>query len=283
MSTGVVYELTFPNGKRYVGQTTGLKRRMTEHARCDKAADGHAVKRAIRKYGWLNVKVSVLEEGIERALLGERERHWIAERKSMVHEWGYNLTEGGDAQPMDHPVVQAWHQQQIKVAMNRDDVRFKKRALWNSESHMEMMQEARLNFASAEKRRLAFAKKREAKVARMGVEEGKKFMRRVRFVLWNNSRCRSSVTDGQQADAMAFWEREWARYERLYWRSPPLASSAPHKREGVSDSEEEGYAWWGAGVRRTEISPTAEPRADAGCESDEEGYAWWDAGVRRAL
>lgn len=255
MNTGVVYELTFPNGKRYVGQTKGLKRRMTEHARCDKSADGHAVKRAIRKYGWLNVKVSVLEEGIEPALLNEREKHWISERESMIHEWGYNLTVGGDAQPMDHPVVQAWQQERIKEAMNRDSVRAKKRALWKMDEHAEMMQKARLKFESAEKRRLGFAKKREAKVARMGVEEGKAFMQQVRFVLWNNARCRSTVTDGQQADAMAFWEREWARYERLYWSAPPQASSATKEPEVVSDSDEESYAWWLVGMERTEISP----------------------------
>ena len=46
-----------------------------------------------------------------------------------------------------------WHQKQVKEAMNRDNVRAKKSTLWRSDEHKEMMEGARLNFESAEKRR----------------------------------------------------------------------------------------------------------------------------------
>jgi group I intron endonuclease len=246
---GVVYQLQFPNGKLYIGITTRFRMRMGEHRNCGKSEAGHVVKRAIMKYGWANVKISILERGIDsKEVLKERERYWIREKGSMVHEWGYNLTEGGDAQPMDHPVVKDWHKKRITEAMNRDDVREKKRALWQNDEHKEMMQGARLNFESAEKRRLGFARKREEKVRGMSVADGKRLMLKVREKLRNNATSsRKKATPGQLEDAYAFWDREWARYSRLYWEqpsggfdfaepsSPPRASSVSTTRKRVSN------------------------------------------------
>ena len=237
---GVVYQLEFPNGKLYIGISTRFQRRMTEHRNVGNSEDGHAVKRAIRKYGWANVKVSILESGIEsREVLKEREVHWIREKGSIVGVWGYNLTAGGDAQPMDHPKVRAWHKRRITEAMNREDVREKKCALWQDDGHKGMMHEARLNFESAEKRRLGFARKREEKIRTMSVHEGKELMRKVRAKLTNNATNPGRVaTPGQLEDAKAFWQREWDRYESKYWSgkgsmlaycAPPQASSAQSK------------------------------------------------------
>ena len=222
---------------------------MGEHRNGGRTEDGHAIKYAVRKHGWANVKVSILERGIDsKEVLKERERYWIREKGSMVHEWGYNLTEGGDAQPMDHPAVKEWHKKQMKSAMNRDDVREKKRALWQDDAHKNMMQSARLNFESAEKRRLGFARKREEKVRGMSVADGKRLMLKVREKLRNNATNPArTATPGQLEDAYAFWDREWARYSRLYWEqpsdvfdfaepsSPPRASSASTTRQLVSN------------------------------------------------
>ena len=150
----------------------------------------------------------------------------------MVHEWGYNLTVGGDAQPMDHPVVKAWHKKRITEAMNRENVREKKRALWQNDEHKAMMQGARLNFDSAEKRRLVFARKREEKVRGMSVADGKWLMLKVREKLRNNATSsRKKATPGQLEDAYAFWDQEWARYSRLYWSA----------EEDGSTSQSSGY------------------------------------------
>lgn len=224
---GVVYQLEFPNRKLYVGITRRFKRRMGEHRNGGRTEDGHAVKYAIRKHGWANVKVTVLERGVVcKELLKQREVHWIREKRSMVHEWGYNLTAGGDAQPMDHPRVREWHKRRMTEAMNREDVREKKRALWQNDAHKDMMQRARLNFESAEKRRLGFARKREEKVRGMSVHEGKAMMLRVKAVLSRNAaNPNRRATPGQLEDAYAFWEKEWDRYSRKYWDVPPLASS----------------------------------------------------------
>lgn len=227
---GVVYQLEFPNGKLYIGLTICFKRRMGEHRNGGRTEDGHAVKYAIRKYGWVNVKVVILENAIEsKVVLKEREVYWIEEKKSMVHGWGYNLTPGGDAQPMDNPVVKAWHKKRMKMVMNRDDVREKKRALWQNGEHKEMMHKARQNYESAEKRRLGFARKREEKIRTMSIRQGKDLMFKVRALLARNANNPNrKATLGQLADAQRFWQHEWDRYKRKYWMVDGMGSVSSH-------------------------------------------------------
>lgn len=91
---GVIYLITnLVNGKKYVGQTRqSLKRRIIEHKR-DSRKNKIGVDAAIRKYGWENFKVEIIEEcTVEQ--LNERERFWIRELNSKT-PIGYNLTDGG--------------------------------------------------------------------------------------------------------------------------------------------------------------------------------------------
>ena len=85
-----VYMLTCRvNGKRYIGQSTNIKRRLNEHKwkkRCTSI-----ISKAIAKYGWDVFDKTVLEFcPVEE--LDEKEIQYIAELKSE-----YNLTEGGDS------------------------------------------------------------------------------------------------------------------------------------------------------------------------------------------
>lgn len=92
---GVIYKITNTlNGKSYIGKTRqGLGRRITQH-KYDSKRGSLGIGAAIRKYGWENFTVEVLEEcPIE--LLNEREIFWIAELNSKAPN-GYNLTDGGD-------------------------------------------------------------------------------------------------------------------------------------------------------------------------------------------
>ena len=117
---GVIYELGFPNGKRYVQTRLHRKKTsMAEHARGNKSEDGHLLRRAIVKYGWPNVRVTVLESDIPVVELNRREIVWIRERQSLAGQRGYNLSPGGDAQVMDVPEVQVWHQKQVKRSGRR--------------------------------------------------------------------------------------------------------------------------------------------------------------------
>ena len=89
---GVIYKLTnLKNGKIYVGQTVQFKKRMNHHRHSKQPG----VDAAIRKYGWENFSVEILEECPEE-MLDEREIFWIAELNSMFPN-GYNLTSGGNA------------------------------------------------------------------------------------------------------------------------------------------------------------------------------------------
>ncbi|MBE8952419.1 MAG: GIY-YIG nuclease family protein [Quinella sp. 1Q7] len=72
---GIIYKLTcLINSKAYVGQTTRtLEKRIEQHKYGNLYVD-----RAIRKYGWENFTVEILEECDTREQLNERERYWIA-------------------------------------------------------------------------------------------------------------------------------------------------------------------------------------------------------------
>jgi len=92
MIVGVIYLITnLLNGKKYVGKTTQtLKRRINQH----KHGNIH-IDKTIRKYGWENFKVEVLEECYTVEQLNEREIFWIS-ALSCKHPNGYNHTDGGE-------------------------------------------------------------------------------------------------------------------------------------------------------------------------------------------
>ena len=91
--------MLFPNGKSYLGISNNIKRRMKEHFGTDmKRHPELPISRAIKKYGIKNIKIEVLEEikCEERLFMREREKYWIKHYNSLVHNNGYNLSEGGD-------------------------------------------------------------------------------------------------------------------------------------------------------------------------------------------
>ena len=89
---GVVYKITNQiNGKIYVGITQQeLSRRMASHRRADTV-----IGKAIRKYGWENFSVEVLEECDTKEQLQEREIFWIATLNCKTPN-GYNRSDGGE-------------------------------------------------------------------------------------------------------------------------------------------------------------------------------------------
>lgn len=89
---GVIYKITNQiNNKSYVGKTTtSLKQRMRSH----KCADT-VIGNAIRKHGWENFSVEVIEECETKEQLNEREIFWIAELNCKTPN-GYNRSDGGD-------------------------------------------------------------------------------------------------------------------------------------------------------------------------------------------
>ena len=95
-----VYRLIFKNGKSYVGiTTTSPALRMQRHAQA--AIKGRfAVYKAWRKHG--APEVSLLACATNQADILWLEKHFIAEFKAFGRN-GYNMTPGGDTNPMTVP------------------------------------------------------------------------------------------------------------------------------------------------------------------------------------
>mgnify|MGYP001388456711 CR=1 FL=1 len=94
--TGCIYRLVFPNGKSYIGKTVNdPKIRWRQHrsgsTRCPLVA------KAIRKYGWVNVKTEVMLK-VCSSQLNEYEIKFIEMYDTMVPR-GYNLARGGGIDP----------------------------------------------------------------------------------------------------------------------------------------------------------------------------------------
>jgi len=99
MKTYVIYKLTFPNGKVYIGQTCRFKSRMCAHKRNSfhkkRIEYTFLVSKAIRKYGWENIKIEILIHCGE-AKADYYEREYIRLLKSQDRNFGYNLGSGGN-------------------------------------------------------------------------------------------------------------------------------------------------------------------------------------------
>lgn len=100
-----VYLLTNThNGKRYVGVTTNLARRMRVHkhyaTNITKPASCIALARATRKYGWGSFDLTILAETDDANIAWNiLEPKYITEYQTTNPEYGYNLTQGGQGIP----------------------------------------------------------------------------------------------------------------------------------------------------------------------------------------
>jgi hypothetical protein len=90
--TGIIYKISSPSGKVYVGQTLrSFKIRIYEHK--SKFSGCTYLKNAIQKHGD-EMKYEIIEENVPQEYLDEREIHWINHFNSLVPN-GYNLNTGG--------------------------------------------------------------------------------------------------------------------------------------------------------------------------------------------
>lgn len=89
-----LYRLTFPNGKSYIGITSGaVKRRVAKHVSQAKEGRRSAVSQAIRKYGAFKTEILVVAG--DWSYLCDLEQRAIAAFKTLAPH-GYNLTSGGE-------------------------------------------------------------------------------------------------------------------------------------------------------------------------------------------
>lgn len=89
----LVYIYTFPNGKKYVGQTTNT---LEERAkRGDGYVNSPAVYNAIKKYKWKNLQIETFPCSSKEEM-DALEKYYIKLYHTNQKEYGYNLTLGGE-------------------------------------------------------------------------------------------------------------------------------------------------------------------------------------------
>ena len=89
----LIYALQSPSGRLYVGQTNNYNNRMRLHQR--EYSGCVAIRDAIQKHGWENIKHFILMEDLSLEEANYWEEHYISIFDCQAPN-GYNLTSGGD-------------------------------------------------------------------------------------------------------------------------------------------------------------------------------------------
>ena len=88
-----IYIHTFPNGKKYVGISSDIKRRFRN-------GKGYAnqpiMMHAIDKYGWSSVSTEIIQNGLSEEDAKKEEIRLISEMNTTDQRYGYNQTLGGE-------------------------------------------------------------------------------------------------------------------------------------------------------------------------------------------
>ena len=97
MSKYVVYKHTFPNNKVYIGITS----QKNPEVRWGKHGGGYKnhypIWYAIQKYGWENIIHEIVYDNLSEDEAKQKEIELIALYNSTNHEFGYNVSPGGDS------------------------------------------------------------------------------------------------------------------------------------------------------------------------------------------
>jgi len=89
----IIYKITSPKGKVYIGRTNDFDRRMTEHKHGALVRQlPYTLYKAVRKYGWDNMKKEIICE-VETEKAAKLEEEFILAYNSVVQ--GYNDTYKG--------------------------------------------------------------------------------------------------------------------------------------------------------------------------------------------
>ncbi len=96
---GIIYKISSPSGKLYVGKTYDLRKRINSHKCSAKVNKNIILYNSIRKYGW-DAHILEIIETVDDALMNEREIFWITELKTYCYDNpnGLNMTKGGEGQ-----------------------------------------------------------------------------------------------------------------------------------------------------------------------------------------
>ena len=95
---GFIYCISFPNGKKYIGQTTKLvEERIKEHIIVSKTDAQYLLSKAIRKYGENSIEYKAIDNACNRDELNQLEIQYIIFYNThYLKGHGYNMTDGGE-------------------------------------------------------------------------------------------------------------------------------------------------------------------------------------------
>ena len=97
---GIIYLVTFPNGKMYIGQTTkDLEHRKSRHKSEVNLGSKYSFHMAINKYGFENLKWEMIDTAFNQEELNDKERYYIRKYRTYTrykNSNGYNRTLGGE-------------------------------------------------------------------------------------------------------------------------------------------------------------------------------------------
>jgi len=95
---GFIYCISFPNGKKYIGQTTKeVEERIKEHIIISRTDAQYIISKAIRKYGEDYIKYEVIDKAYNRNELNQLEIQYIIFYNTHYLKGnGYNMTDGGE-------------------------------------------------------------------------------------------------------------------------------------------------------------------------------------------
>jgi group I intron endonuclease len=91
--TGVIYCLTSPSGKRYVGQSWNIEKRLNYYKRIDGCKGQQKIYNALKRYGFDSFSVEILDYCFDQDQMDDAECYWIAFYDTIKN--GYNIREGG--------------------------------------------------------------------------------------------------------------------------------------------------------------------------------------------
>lgn len=98
MTCGIYMIKKKDTGQIYIGQSVNIERRWQEHI--SKGKDKSYIDRAINKYGQDNFVLMIIEE-VPKGKLNKREQYWIQYYNAYYDFNHYNLSLGGETNPMD--------------------------------------------------------------------------------------------------------------------------------------------------------------------------------------
>lgn len=113
---GIIYCITNKiNNKKYVGMDNiGDDIRWKKHISSSKNNPVLLIDKRIKHYGICNFSYRILYRSNNYNDIKTKETYFIKKLNTYINKWGYNLTLGGDYNPMFDPIIRVRHKQIMK-------------------------------------------------------------------------------------------------------------------------------------------------------------------------